>query len=57
MGRPFRSLVRAVESSGVDLRVGTEPTIEEIVEIQPSKVIIATGSRPIFPTSRVSRTR
>jgi pyruvate/2-oxoglutarate dehydrogenase complex dihydrolipoamide dehydrogenase (E3) component len=49
MERPFRSLVRAVESSGVDLRIGTEPTPEDIAELHPQKVVIATGSRPVIP--------
>lgn len=49
MKRPFRSLVRAVESSGVDLRIGVEPTFEDIVELKPRKVIIATGSHPVIP--------
>ncbi len=49
MERPFRSLVRAVETSGIDLRVGTEPTLEDIAALHPQKVVIATGSRPIIP--------
>jgi pyruvate/2-oxoglutarate dehydrogenase complex dihydrolipoamide dehydrogenase (E3) component len=49
MERPFRSLVRAVERSGVDLRVDTEATLEDIADLEPSKVVIATGSQPIIP--------
>lgn len=49
MERPFRSLVRAVERSGICLRTGTEPTLEDMAEIEPTKIIIATGSRPIIP--------
>ena len=49
MERPFRSLVSAVERSGVDLRIGLEPTLEDIAELHPQKVVIATGSRPIIP--------
>jgi len=49
MERPFRSLVRAVETSGIDLRTGTEPTHGDIFKLHPSKVVIATGSRPIIP--------
>ncbi len=49
MERPFRSLVRAVENSGVDLRIGVEPTLEDIAELHPQKVVIATGSRPVIP--------
>jgi len=49
MERPFRSLVRAVELSGIDLRIGAEPTYRDIAKLHPSKVVIATGSRPIIP--------
>jgi len=49
MERPFRSLVRAVESSGIDLRTGSEASIEEIIALEPAKVVIATGSTPIIP--------
>jgi len=49
MERPFRSLVRAVENSGIDLRTGAEPTFRDIATLHPSKVVIATGSRPIIP--------
>jgi len=49
MERPFRSLVRAVESSGIDLRLGVVPTLKDIAELEPMKVIVATGSRPIIP--------
>jgi len=49
MERPFRSLVRAVENSGIDIRTGAEPTIRDIAKLHPSKVVIATGSRPIIP--------
>jgi len=49
MDRPFRSLVRAVERSGVEIRLGVEATIEDISELNPQKVVIATGSRAIIP--------
>jgi len=49
MERPYRSLVRAVESAGVDLRIGLEPTLEDIAELHPQKVVLATGSKPIIP--------
>jgi len=37
MERPFRSLVRAVENSGIDIRTGAEPTIRDIAKLHPSK--------------------
>jgi 2,4-dienoyl-CoA reductase-like NADH-dependent reductase (Old Yellow Enzyme family)/thioredoxin reductase len=49
MERPFRSLVRAAERSGVDLRVDSEATLEDILALDPVRVIVATGSRPIIP--------
>ena len=49
MGRPLRSLVAAVERSGVELKLGVEPTLESIVELDPMRVIVATGSQPIIP--------
>lgn len=49
MKRPFDSLVRAVEGSGIDLRTGVVPTVEDIVLLEPAKVIVATGSQPIIP--------
>jgi len=49
MERPFRSLVRAVERSGIDLRLGVEPSPEDIAGLHPTKVVIATGSEPIIP--------
>ena len=49
MERPLRSLVAAVERSGVDLRFGVEPTLEDIAELDPTKIIVATGSQPIIP--------
>ena len=49
MERPFRSLVHAVESADIELRTGVEPKVEDIADLQPVKVVIATGSRPIIP--------
>ncbi|MGD9253061.1 MAG: NAD(P)/FAD-dependent oxidoreductase [Holophagae bacterium] len=49
MERPYRSLIRAVERSGMDLRLGAEATLEDIVELHPMRVIVATGSQPIIP--------
>ncbi len=49
MERPFRSLVHAVEAADIELRTGVEPKAGDIADLQPAKVIIATGSRPIIP--------
>jgi 2,4-dienoyl-CoA reductase-like NADH-dependent reductase (Old Yellow Enzyme family)/thioredoxin reductase len=49
MERPFEALVRAVERSGVDARTGIEPTVAQIIELEPERVIVATGSRPVIP--------
>jgi 2,4-dienoyl-CoA reductase-like NADH-dependent reductase (Old Yellow Enzyme family)/thioredoxin reductase len=49
MRRPFNSLVRSVERSGIDHRVGVEATTAEIVALVPDEVVIATGSRPAIP--------
>jgi 2,4-dienoyl-CoA reductase-like NADH-dependent reductase (Old Yellow Enzyme family)/thioredoxin reductase len=49
MQRPFEALVRAVERSGVDVRTGVEATVEHITGLEPERVIVATGSRPIIP--------
>jgi NADPH-dependent 2,4-dienoyl-CoA reductase/sulfur reductase-like enzyme len=50
MGRPLRSLVSAVERSGVDLRLGVGATSAGIAELEPARVVLATGSRPIVPS-------
>ena len=47
MERPLRSLVRAVAAAGVDVRTGVEATPETILALEPDRVIVATGSRPI----------
>jgi len=49
MRRPFDSLVRAVERSGVEVRTGVEATVTRITELEPDRVIVATGSRPVIP--------
>ena len=49
MERPLHSLVRAVERSGVDVRLGVEVTAEQIAELEPERVLVATGSRPLIP--------
>jgi NADPH-dependent 2,4-dienoyl-CoA reductase/sulfur reductase-like enzyme len=49
MERPLGSLVRAVERAGVDVRTGVEATVEAIVALEPERVVVATGSRPVRP--------
>jgi len=49
MERPLRSLVHAVESSDIELRIGVAPSVEDIVALDPATVIVATGSRPLLP--------
>jgi 2,4-dienoyl-CoA reductase-like NADH-dependent reductase (Old Yellow Enzyme family)/thioredoxin reductase len=49
MEQPFRSLARAVERSGVELRTGTEATLETVLALEPDRVIVATGSKPVVP--------
>jgi 2,4-dienoyl-CoA reductase-like NADH-dependent reductase (Old Yellow Enzyme family)/thioredoxin reductase len=49
MDRPLRSLVTAVERSGVDVRIGVDATVETVVALEPDQVIVATGSRPVIP--------
>jgi pyruvate/2-oxoglutarate dehydrogenase complex dihydrolipoamide dehydrogenase (E3) component len=49
MERPFRALVRAVESSPVDIRLGVEADLVTICNLEPDLVLLATGSRPIRP--------
>ncbi len=49
MERPFRALVRAVESSPVDVRLGVEAGLVTVCDLEPDLVLLATGSRPIRP--------
>jgi len=49
MERPFRSLVHAAERAGIDFKIGVEATLEDIAGLNPQKVVIATGSRPVIP--------
>ncbi len=49
MERPLRSLITAVERSGVEIRTGVEATAAEVLELGPSHVIVGTGSRPMIP--------
>ena len=50
MERPLRSLVAAVEHSGVEVRTGVEATVESVAALDPDHVIVATGSRPVIPS-------
>jgi len=39
----------AAERAGIDFKIGVEATLEDIAGLNPQKVVIATGSRPIIP--------
>jgi 2,4-dienoyl-CoA reductase-like NADH-dependent reductase (Old Yellow Enzyme family)/thioredoxin reductase len=47
MERPLLSMVRAVESSGIDIETGVEATADDVLALQPDLVVVATGSRPL----------
>ena len=49
MERTCQSLVHAVQSSGIEIRTGVEATTELVVSLEPQRVIVATGSRPVEP--------
>jgi 2,4-dienoyl-CoA reductase-like NADH-dependent reductase (Old Yellow Enzyme family)/thioredoxin reductase len=49
MSQPLRSLVKQVERSGVEVRLGEEATREKLEELGPDAIIFATGSRPDVP--------
>ena len=49
MKLPFNALVRAVERSGVDVRTGKEADADLVAALEPARVVIATGSRPVVP--------
>jgi 2,4-dienoyl-CoA reductase-like NADH-dependent reductase (Old Yellow Enzyme family)/thioredoxin reductase len=49
MAGPLRSLVVAVERSGVDVRTSTEATAASVLALQPDRVILATGSVSQIP--------
>ena len=44
-------MVRAVHKAGVDIRMNTEATKELLEELQPDRIIIATGSSPVVPAA------
>ncbi len=47
----IRYLARAVEKAGVSVELGKKLTPELVEELKPDTVIVATGARPIKPTS------
>lgn len=49
MKRPLGSLIRAVERAGVDVRTNAEATVETVAALEPERVVVATGSRPVRP--------
>ena len=49
MERPLRSLIRAVQGAGIDVRTGFDATVDAVEALEPDRVIVATGSRPMIP--------
>ena len=49
MARPLESMIRAVESSGIEVRTGVEATVSSVLAFEPDRVIVATGSEPVIP--------
>ncbi len=43
------SMIRRVEKAGIEVRLNTEATVENVKEINPAGVFLATGSTPIIP--------
>lgn len=41
--------VKICKEKGVDIRLGTEATVEAVKELNPYKIIVATGSNPVKP--------
>lgn len=48
-GEVIRYLSRQVEKAGVDIRLGVEGKVEEILGLAPDAVVIAAGARPLIP--------
>ncbi len=49
MEKPLRSLVNLAQISGADIRTGVEATADEVMDLAPEAVIVATGAKPIIP--------
>ncbi len=49
MGKPLRSMIRAVEMAGIEVRTGIEATLSTILELKPDRLVVATGSEPVIP--------
>jgi 2,4-dienoyl-CoA reductase-like NADH-dependent reductase (Old Yellow Enzyme family)/thioredoxin reductase len=49
MERPLRSLIRAVQSAGIDVRTRFDATPAAVEALKPDRVVLATGSRPVIP--------
>jgi len=49
MGRPLESLVRAVERADLEVLTAFEASASSVLELEPDRVIVATGSRPVIP--------
>ena len=48
-GEVILYLSRQVEKDGVDIRLGEEGTVEQILGLAPDAVVIAAGARPVIP--------
>ena len=48
-GEVILYLSRQVEKAGVDIRLGEEGTVEQILGLAPDAVVIAAGARPVIP--------
>jgi NADPH-dependent 2,4-dienoyl-CoA reductase/sulfur reductase-like enzyme len=49
MRRTLDSFLRWARASGADVRMGSEATVDGIVELAPDVVLIASGAEPIIP--------
>jgi mycofactocin system FadH/OYE family oxidoreductase 2 len=48
-GEVILYLSRQVEKAGVDIRLGEEGTVKQILGLAPDAVVIAAGARPVIP--------
>ena len=48
-GEVILYLSRQVEKAGVDIRLGEEGTVEQILGLAPDAVVIAAGAKPVIP--------
>ena len=50
MQRPLESLIRIVETAGVEIRTGVVADLALVRMLHPDRVVVATGSQPVIPT-------